>query len=347
MTRRRFLIVVLVFLLVVLLALIAGFLAFWQYTAGPAAAETPGFAHVRTLYGWGTEPEELFFRPFASVYRNGSLYVVDKERSQIAQMTPTGTLERLFSSRGTKPEQLTSPGGVEVDAGGNVYVADGAPKTRVVVFAPDGKFLRATELDAQPLALAIAGERMFVTTADSVKVLAMPSLEELASWGTRGKGDDQFANPSGVAFDPQSETIYVSDGNNLRVKALDRQGNLLWMFGQPPEDMSDPAAADRRFGLAGGLAFAQNHLFVTDPLDGVIHVLSADGNEVAQLGDVGTADGQFQNPTTIAALAGDEFAVTEWGNSRVQIIEIHADDAVAAWEDRGGATPVPAANLGQ
>lgn len=346
MTRRRFLIVILVFLLIVLAALIAGFLAFRQSTAGPAEAETPGFTHVRTLYGWGTKPDELFLRPFGTVYRNGSLYVVDKDRSQVVQMTPAGELQRLFGSRGVKPEQLSGPTGVEVDAAGNVYVSDGAPQARIVVYAPDGKYLRSVKLDAQPLALAISGGRMFVTTAQSVKVLAMPSLDQLASWGTYGKGNEQFANPNGIAFDPKTGTIYVSDGNNLRVKAMDQQGRTLWTFGQPPAGMND-ASASRRFGLAGGMALAQGYLFVADPLDGTIHVLSAKGEEVAQLGDMGTADGQFEYPTMVAAMTGDQFAVTEWGNGRVQILAVEPEQAIAAWQDQAGAAPVQAVGGGQ
>ena len=71
--------------------------------------------HVRTLYGWGNKPDDLFTRPFGAVYNNGSLYVVDKERSQVVKMTPTGSLQQLFGSPGTKPEQMNQPTGVAVD----------------------------------------------------------------------------------------------------------------------------------------------------------------------------------------------------------------------------------------
>ena len=346
MTRRRFLIVVLIFLLILLAALIAGFLAFRQNTAGAAAVETPGFSHVRTLYGWGNEPDQLFSQPFGGIYRNGSLYVVDKGRAQVIQMTPTGELQRIFGSRGTKPEELSGPTGVEVDAAGNVYVSDGAPKSRIVVYAPDGKYLRQVELDAQPLAFAISDGRMFVTTAQSVKVLSMPDLAELTSWGTPGKGIEEFNHPNGVAFDPKTGTVYVSDGNNLRVKAMDEQGRTLWVFGQPPAGMND-AGPSRRFGLAGGMAFGQGYLFVTDPLDGVIHVISPKGEEVAQLGEIGGADGEFENATMITTMSGDQYAVVEWGNARVQIFAIDAEQAIAAWQDQGGAAPVQAVGGGQ
>jgi hypothetical protein len=119
---------------------------------------------------------------------------------------------------------------------------------------------------------------------------------------------------------------------------MDQQGRVLWIFGQPADNMND-SGPDRRFGLAGGMALAQGYLFVVDPLDGVIHVLSLKGEEVAQLGDMGAGDGQFENPTMIAAMTGKEFAVAEWGNGRVQILAIDAEQALADWQERGGAAP--------
>lgn len=334
MTRRRFLIVVLIFLLIVLAALIVGFLAFRNQNAGPAAAKTPGFVHVRTIYGWGKEPQDLFVRPFGAVYNSGSLYVVDKERSQVIKMTPTGTLQQIFGSFGAKPEQMNQPTGVAVDGGGNVYVSDGGAK-RILVFSQEGKYLRAVRLDAQPLALTIADKRMFVTTADSVKILSLPTLDQLASWGSIGKGREQFEHPNGIAFDPATGTIYVSDGNNLRVKAMDQQGRIQWIFGEPPANMND-VGPTRRFGLAGGVALAQGYLFVADPLDATIHVLNLKGEEVAQLGDMGEGDGQFNNPVMVASTNGKELAVTEWGNGRVQIFQVDPQQAIAAYQEQEG-----------
>ena len=80
---------------------------------------------------------------------------------------------------------------------------------------------------------------------------------------------------------------------------MDEQGRIQWIFGEPPANMND-VSPSRRFGLAGGLALAQGYLFVADPLDGTIHVLNPKGEEVAQLGDMGTGDGQFNNPVMVA-----------------------------------------------
>ena len=121
---------------------------------------------------------------------------------------------------------------------------------------------------------------------------------------------------------------------------MDQQGRIQWIFGEPPANMND-VSPNRRFGLAGGIALSQGYLFVADPLDGTIHVLNTKGEEVAQLGDMGSGDGQFDNPVMVAATTGDELAVTEWGNARVQIFAVDPQQAIAAWQDQGGSPGAP------
>ncbi|MCL4368752.1 MAG: 6-bladed beta-propeller [Actinobacteria bacterium] len=331
MTRRRFLIVLLIIMLLVLASLVSLFVLFRRAAAPPAAVASPGFRHVRTIYGWGNTSDKLLDRPFSVAYRNGSLYVSDKQRAQVIRLSTTGQLQLLIGARGDKPGQLTSPTGVEADAQGNVYVTD-PTRNRIVVFDAQGRYQREVSLESQPLALFIDGTRMFVTTVDSLRVLALPGLEQLAKWGTAGKGTSQWDHPNGITYDPLTKTVYVGDGNNLRVKAMDDQGNLKWVFGQPAKNMND-TGPDRKFGLAGGVAFANGYLFVADPMDSILHILDPNGNEVAQLGDVGLADGQFGYPTTITYMGGKQFAIVEWGNGRVQIVEIDAPAVIQAWRD--------------
>ena len=78
-------------------------------------------------------------------------------------------------------------------------------------------------------------------------------------------------------------------------------------------------------------------LYVTDPLNGSIHLFRAkDGTQIGEVGETGTGDGQFSYPSQIAWMGGNRFAVTEWGNDRVQIVEIDA----GAVEEAAAQTPV-------
>lgn len=329
MKRRVFLIVLLVFMLLVLAALAGLFLFLRAASTAPAAVESPGFKHIKSIYGWGKNPDELLGQPFSVVWRNGSLYVTDKAVSEVFRLSPDGELLGRYGKRGRSPEEIWSPTGLEVDAEGNVYVTDGG-HGKVVVYGPDGQFLRQASVEDVPITPLISGNRMFMTTSGSVKVLQLPDMSELSSWGSRGRDEEQFDYPNGVALDPESSVLYVADGNNLRVKAMDLQGNVRWIYGHPAASMT---STEKLFGLAGAAVFANGHLFVADPLDSVIHILDTQGKEVAQVGDSGTAEGLFQFPAGIAHMGGKRFAIAEWGNSRIQIVEIDVEAAAKDWAD--------------
>jgi len=329
MSRRRFLTVLLIIMILILAALVALFVTLRQATNAPIPVESPGVKHVRTYYGWGNQDDQLFKQPFDVTFRGGNYYVVDKGLGQVIVLSPAGQLVRKIGSPGNKPDQFAAPTGIDVDPQGNVYVTDAIQK-RILVFNNQGQYEREVKFKDVPLALHIDGKRMLMTTDKSVKILSVPGLNELASWGTQGKGTEQFDHPNGIAIDPQSGTLYVSDGNNLRVKAMDQQGNVLWIYGTPPQGMND-LSPDRKFGLAGGLTYSNGYIWVADPLDSVIHVLDKKGQEVAQVGDVGDLDGQFSYPTTIIPTDGQRFSVAEWANGRLQVLEIDPPRLIENW----------------
>ncbi len=329
MKRRRFLIVLLILMILVMVALIGMFLVLRTAARAPAAVESPGFKHISSIYGWGSKPDELLSQPFSVTWQDGSLYVSDKQISQVLKFTPNGRLLARIGARGLKPEQIGALTGFALDEQGNVYAADGDAK-KIVEYAPDGKFVKQVAVSDIPLTPLIDGNRMFLTTAGSLKVLQMPALTQLTSWGSRGRGNEQWDYPNGVTYDPKSGLVFVADGNNLRVKALNQQGAVVWIYGRPPENMNTTI---RAFGLAGSTAFANGYLFVTDPLDSVIHIIDTKGAEVAQVGDSGSAEGQLGYPSGIAYMEGKRFAIAEWGNSRVQIVEIDVPAAIEEWQN--------------
>ncbi len=328
MKRRRFLIVLLILMVLMMAALAGMFLMLRSATVAPAAVQSPGLKHVESVYGWGKNPDELLSQPFSVAWQNGSIYVSDKGSSQVLRFTPDGQLLARIGSKGREPGQVWSPTGFDVDANGNVFIADGG-HNKIVEYDSDGSFVKEAQVSDTPLSLLITANRMFLTTAGSVKVLQLPDMTELTSWGSRGRGSEQWDFPNGIDLDPTSNLIFVGDGNNLRVKALDQQGSVVWIYGHPVSDMND---TDKLFGLAGAVAFADGYVFVTDPLDSVIHILDTKGAEVAQVGDFGSAEGLFSYPSGIAYMGGKRFAIAEWGNARVQIVEIDVPAAIEEWQ---------------
>lgn len=328
MRRRIVLLILLVVMLGVMATLGVLFVSLRAGTSGPPPLETPGLSHVATLYGWGEDADSLLKEPYSVAWRNGSLYVTEKGRSDVVRLSPTGELLGTYGTRGREPGQIWSPSGLAVDDQGAVYVTDGG-HSKVVVYGPTGEAQNEFQVTDAPLSPFVDGNRLFLTGAGTVKVLSLPDGAEISSWGSRGRGDAQFDYPNGIGFDAASQLIFVADGNNLRVKALDLQGNVVWVYGRPPKDMND---ADRLFGLTGGLAVANGYVFVTDPLDSLVHILDLEGNKVAEVGAPGVSDGEFAFPSSIAYMGGDRFAIVEWANQRVQIVDIDVAKAAAEWQ---------------
>ncbi|MDP3014311.1 MAG: hypothetical protein Q8M92_08730, partial [Candidatus Subteraquimicrobiales bacterium] len=87
----------------------------------------------------------------------------------------------------------------------------------------------------------------------------------------------------------------------------------------------DMADTDREFGLPNGLTVDdKNLIYVVDTLRCTIHVFNDKGKRLAELSDVGAADGLFYFPSNIDYLGKGQFVVSDTYNQRIQIIEITA-----------------------
>src|SRR5262249_8381512 len=68
---------------------------------------------------------------------DGKVYVADSGNGRVQVFTPQGRFVRQFGSYGSGKGQLLSPGDLEVDGAGNVYVSDGQTQT-LSKFSPAG-----------------------------------------------------------------------------------------------------------------------------------------------------------------------------------------------------------------
>ena len=108
-------------------------------------------------------------------------------------------------SAGSGPGQLSFPEGVAVDADGNVYVSDFS-NNRIVVFGPDGTFLKAFGAD---VALPNGGTAFEVCTAATG-----------CQAGEAGGNAGQLDSPYGIDLNSSGRLI-VSDSNNNRISVFD------------------------------------------------------------------------------------------------------------------------------
>lgn len=111
-----------------------------------------------------------------AVDATGNVFVVDDYR--VVKYTSSGVVLGQWGSEGTGVGQFDLPGGICVDAAGNVYVAD-TGNHRIQKFSNTGTFL--------------------------------------TQWGSFGTGAGQFRFPADVAVD-DSGGVYVSDQSNSRIQ---------------------------------------------------------------------------------------------------------------------------------
>lgn len=127
-------------------------------------------------------------------------------------------LVQSWSVYGEGPGQLRGAHGIAVDRNGDIIITD-SKASRVMKFAPDGKFLH--EIGAGP-----------------------------------GSGPGQFKGPRDAAVSPDGK-IYVADGANFRIHVFDGRGKLVRMFGSKgsaPGEFERPHALD--FDSSGRLFIA-------------------------------------------------------------------------------------------
>jgi sugar lactone lactonase YvrE len=329
---------ILYFVILALLVAMLGGLVFAYASLSKPAAEpepvdvTPGLQHIRSIYAYGEGPDKLLSQPFGVAFVDGRLYVGQMSKGNVIVMDGDGNYVQTVGVKGRGQGQLNSTSGLDVDGKGNVYVAD-PTHAKIVVYDKAGKPVQEIPIKYPLVPRVFEDRRLYVAAFGSVKVLAMPGYQLLSSWGQRGRGDTEFDFPNGLVVADGGDSIYVSDGNNMRLKKLDKNGEKIWIVGQAPKDMND---TNRLFGLPSGMVLVGDVLYVTDPLNGSIHLFRAkDGSQIGEVGESGTGDGQFSYPSQIAWMGGKRFAVTEWGNDRVQIVAIDP----AAVEAAGARTP--------
>jgi len=167
----------------------------------------------------------------------------------------TGTMVRSFGAG-----LILSPHGIFVDREGNVWVTDcactGTAAQRntpgkghqVIKFSPDGKVLltlgkaagaKGAEFFWQPNDVLVAPNGdIFVSEghsdADTANARILKFDKDgklLKTWGTKGTGPGQLAQPHALAMDSQGR-LFVGDRSNNRIQIFDQDGKVLAQWSQ-------------------------------------------------------------------------------------------------------------------
>ena len=216
----------------------------------------------RPLVSWGELPPGRSFGSTSAVEiaADGNIWVVERcgantcvgsNVDPVLLFTKEGKLVRSFGSG-----MLAWPHGVDVDADGNLWVADawaeGATTTghAVLKFSREGKLLMTIGEPGQrgdpprrltrPSDVLVApnGEIYIVEAHDQSQNRLTKWAADgtyLETWGEGGYGPKQFRDPHALAMDSQGR-LFVGDRYNNRIQIFDQTGKFLaiWtQFGRP------------------------------------------------------------------------------------------------------------------
>lgn len=286
---------------------------------------------VDVLGGVGTNPGQLFY-PRAIDADGDSLWVIDK----------TGRVQRLDPQTGDSlgewrmPQTtLGMPTGVTsfTDVAGDVYL-----------YVPDTHYHRVAVFRTGP--------------PGSSEVL---SVGEFGSYGTSA---GEFIYPTDVAILPTPEgggisRIYVSEyGGNDRVSVFDGSYRFLFAIGQSVGGGEGEARAHAvEFGRPQSIALDVENgwLLVADSSNHRVGKFTLDGELIRWFGSLdgpGREPGEFRYPYGLTTLGDGTVVVTEFGNCRVQRIDLESG-RVVRMEGRAGrghgelASPWASAALGR
>jgi len=186
---------------------------------------------------------------------------------------------------------------VAVDSAGNVYVFHRGNKADpVVVFSPDGKYLRSwgKGIFANPHGIRIdRQDHVWVTDTNLHMVMEFTSDGRLLrSWGTKGKPgatQDTFNRPTDVAFLPNGD-FFVTDGyGNSRVVKFSREGKYLMEWGRR-------GTGPGEFDLPHAIVIdSRQRLYVSDRENNRIQIFDAGGRFLGQWTHLGATQGMDIN----------------------------------------------------
>ncbi len=278
----------------------------------PAGGELRRFVTGEQVAG------EALVKPYAVAVHRGRIFVSDTVSRYVRVFdVPRGRHTRIGDEDGAG--QLVKPVGLDVDAAGNLYVADISARA-ILVYGPDGTFLRRIGGDAwfQRLASVTvdpAGERVYavdlggvMSELHRVRVFDARSGAHLMDIGRRGSGAGEFNLPRDLAIGKDGR-LYVVDGGNFRVVVFDRNGAYLSSFGSVGKQYGQFArpkeiAVDR-----------DGNVYVVDTAFGNFQIFSADGELLLFIGERSERDApaRYMLPSGIAVDEdGRVLVVDQW-----------------------------------
>lgn len=303
---------------------------------------------------------------------SGTLYVADTDNCTVRKITSSGIVTTYagtvpnsgFGSNGSPGfvdgtgslARFTFPGGVAVDASGNVFVADTqnhsvrkiAPGGIVTTLAGIGGFMGEGSSDgpgstarfSYPNSVAVDGAgNVYVADVGNFTIRKiMPDGVVTTFAGTAGSrglvdstgSNARFYSPNGVAVGG-SDTVYVADSVNSAIRKITPAAQVTTLAGggSGGRGTADGVGSAARFNQPTDVAAdGYGNLYVADSNNATIRKITSAG-EVTTLagsaGNIGSVDGTgsaalFHTPKGLAVDGSGNVFVADFDNSTIRKI---------------------------
>ena len=272
-------------------------------------AGTPGT--MGAVDGEAGPPRPLFNRPWDVAQDvSGNIYVTDHENHTVRKISPAGIVSTLAGLAGNlgvsdgtgSSARFEGPGGIDVDAVGNIFVENTQNHTIRKITA--------------------AGE-----------VMTFAGMAKIAGSADGSGADARFRNPVWLVVDPAGG-LFVSDTDNHTIRRITTAGMVTTLAGMPGQPgTADGTGSSARFYYPSGLALdAFRNLYVVDWWTHAIRKVRPDGIVTTVAGSkvhelTGSADGtgtaaRFRSPNSVALDALGNLWVTDTENHTIRKIAL-------------------------
>lgn len=232
-----------------------------------------------------------------------------------AQNTPTNVTHLLSLSNG-----LSAPFRIAVKSTGTIYISD-VSQNNVVKYDKSFNLIGAFNIGIKPTALAInSSDNLFVGDSETGIIYKLDGNENATEFST------VINSASSMVFD-KNDLLYVVDDKLKQVTVLDTDGNFMHSMGygdfvQPTgityDNINDRILVSEHGGIGpdvGGGMMGGGY-----PLTKV-WIFDTDGNELTEIGEGGSDDGQFYRIQGMALSQNGTVYVTDPYQGQISIFE--------------------------